>query len=79
MAATFDMTERTLSRHCQRELGMTFMEWRQRLRVVSALPGLQAGQTVERIAQDTGYGSASAFIAMFRQMTGATPDDFRGA
>lgn len=79
MAAAFDTTERTLSRHCQRELGMTFMEWRQRLRVVSALPRLQAGQTVERIAQDTGYGSASAFIAMFRRMTGATPDDFRGA
>lgn len=70
-------TERTLMRRCQRDLGMSLAEWRQRLRVVKAMPLLEAGQTVETIALDLGYGSASAFIAMFKRLAGATPDEFR--
>jgi AraC-like DNA-binding protein len=70
-------TERTLLRRFQRELGMSFTEWRQRLRAVKAMPLLEAGQTVETIALDLGYGSASAFISMFRRLMGVTPDEFR--
>lgn len=70
-------TERTLMRRCQRDLGMSLAEWRQRLRVVKAMPLLESGQTVETIALDLGYGSASAFIAMFKRLVGATPDEFR--
>lgn len=76
-AAVAHTTERTLVRRSQRDLGMTFAEWRQRLRIVRALPRLQAGDKVESIALDLGYGSASAFIAMFRRMMDATPDEFR--
>jgi AraC-like DNA-binding protein len=32
---------------------------------------------VATIALDLGYASASAFIAMFRRMTGVTPDEQR--
>lgn len=77
LASAFHSTERTLSRRCQRDLGMSFAEWRQRLRVVKALPRLEAGDKVEAIALDLGYASASAFIAMFRRMTGQTPDEHR--
>ena len=70
-------TERTLLRRFQRELGMPFGEWRQRLRVVKALAMLEAGRPVEAIALDLGYGSASAFIAMFRRMTGTSPGELR--
>lgn len=70
-------TERTLMRRCQRELGMSLLEWRQRLRVVKAMSLLETGQTVETIALDLGYGSASAFINMFKRLVGATPDEFR--
>lgn len=70
-------TERTLARRCQRDLGMSFAEWRQRLRVVRAIARLETGQTVEHVALDLGYGSASAFITMFRRMVGVTPDEFR--
>jgi AraC-like DNA-binding protein len=76
-AAAFHSTERTVSRRCQRDLGMSFAEWRQRLRVVKALPWLQTGAKVETIALDLGYASASAFIAMFRRMTGVTPEEHR--
>jgi AraC-like DNA-binding protein len=41
------------------------------------MPMLEAGRTVEAIALDLGYGSASAFIAMFRKLMGTTPDEFR--
>lgn len=77
LAREANTTERTLIRRCQRDLGMSFAEWRQRLRVVKAMPLLEAGQTVENIALDLGYGSASAFIAMFRRLMGVTPDEFR--
>lgn len=70
-------TERTLARRCQRDLGMGLADWRQRLRVVRALPLLEQGHKVETIALDLGYGSASAFIAMFRRLMGVTPDEFR--
>lgn len=53
-------------------------DWRQRLRVVKALAMLETGRSVEAIGLDLGYSSASAFIAMFRRMTGTTPDKVRG-
>ncbi|MCP3097967.1 helix-turn-helix transcriptional regulator [Myxococcus sp. K15C18031901] len=70
-------TERTLERRCQQHLGLSFSEWRQRLRVVKALALLEQGRSVESIALDLGYASASSFIAMFRRMTGTTPDKVR--
>ncbi|MNT58854.1 HTH-type transcriptional repressor of iron proteins A [compost metagenome] len=77
LAREANASERTLARRFQRELGMSFSEWRQRLRVVKAMSFLEAGRTVESIAFDLGYGSASAFITMFRRLTGVTPDVFR--
>lgn len=70
-------TERTLIRRCQGELGMTFSEWKQRLRVLKAMPLLEGGETVDAISARLGYGNASAFIAMFKRMTGTTPDEYR--
>lgn len=70
-------TERTLMRRCQRDLGLSLAEWRQRLRVVRAMGLLEAGHTVESMALDLGYGSASAFIAMFKRLVGVPPDEFR--
>ncbi len=72
-------TERTLARRCDNDLGIPFSEWRQRLRVITALKMLEAGRTVESIAIDLGYGSSSAFIAMFRKMVGASPMEFRNS
>ncbi|WP_287814101.1 helix-turn-helix transcriptional regulator [Pseudomonas sp.] len=77
LAKAVNTTERTLVRRCQRDLGMTFAEWRQRLKVVEALAKLEQGHTVEAIGLDLGYSSASAFISMFRRMTGTTPDEYR--
>jgi AraC-like DNA-binding protein len=77
LASAVHTTERTLMRRCQRDLGMSLAEWRQRLRVVKAMPLLEAGGKVESIALDLGYGSSSAFIAMFRRLMHITPDEYR--
>lgn len=39
-AETVHMTKRTLARHCQRELGMSLGEWRQRMRYLQAIDAL---------------------------------------
>ncbi|MCC8372503.1 MULTISPECIES: AraC family transcriptional regulator [Photorhabdus] len=70
-------SERTLSRRCQQELGMSFSEWRQRLRFLHAISLLEQGKTVNEVAFDVGYSSSSAFIAMFQQLAGTTPERFR--
>ena len=76
-AQTGHMTERTLARHCQTELGMSLGEWRQRMRYLRAIDALEAGHTVQRIAYDLGYSSPSAFIAMFQRESGLPPEQFR--
>jgi len=76
-ASRVHMTERTLARQCQRELGMSFGDWRQRLRFLRAIDALEAGHTVQEIAFDLGYSTASAFIAMFQREAGTTPEQYR--
>lgn len=70
-------TERTLARRCTRDLGMTFLEWRQRLRLSRAFAMLADGLAVQVVAQKLGYGTTSAFIAMFQKTIGTTPNVFR--
>lgn len=63
-------------RRCQRDLGMSLSEWRQRLRILRAMPLLASGRSVESVALDLGYSSSSAFITMFRQRMKQTPAEF---
>lgn len=71
------VSERTLARMFIRETGMSFGEWRQRLRFLSALAALEAGDSVKEIAFDMGYSTPSAFIAMFQRHAGCTPQQYR--
>ncbi|WP_088968569.1 helix-turn-helix domain-containing protein [Vogesella sp. LIG4] len=70
-------TERTLARRFQQHLGMSFVQWRSRLRLLQALSWLKLGRTVSDIAAELGYATPSAFIAMFVKQTGITPDRYR--
>jgi len=76
LARSLGMTERTLARRCQKELGITLLEWRQRLRAIKALAMLEDGINVEQIALEFGYASSSAFIAMFKKLMGRPPPEF---
>jgi AraC-like DNA-binding protein len=52
---------------------MTLSQWRQRLRVLLALPRLLAGEPVISVALSLGYDTPSAFIAVFKREMGVTP------
>lgn len=69
-------SSRTLARLFQRETGLTFGEWLQRMRLSVALDRLAQGDSVTRTALDLGYSSTSAFCAMFRRILGTTPSRF---
>lgn len=66
-------SERSLSRHWRELTGVSFHDWRQRAKLVAALAMLEEDYSNDEIARRLGYNSASAFIAMVRQMTGASP------
>jgi AraC-like DNA-binding protein len=76
-AKGYNVTERTLTRMCQRELGMPLGEWRQRLRFLRALSALETSRDIKEIAFDLGYSNPSAFIVMFRKLSGKTPQQYR--
>lgn len=69
------LSERSLARLFIRQTGMSFGDWRQRMRLLLALNALERGERVTRVALDTGYASASAFIAAFRRNFGLTPTE----
>jgi len=64
---------RTLARLFERELGMGFAAWRQRVRLHNATEALATGQPVAAVAERNGYRSASAFTEAFRKVMGVAP------
>jgi AraC-like DNA-binding protein len=67
---------RTLARLFKRETGLSFREWRRRLRLLQAIERLEQGGSVGEIAYDLGYSTPSAFIAMFRRTLGVPPGQY---
>ena len=75
-AQRLGVSEKTLSRLFLQQTGLTFRGWRQRLRMLAALPMLERGDRVTDVAVACGYDSMPAFIAAFRLFTGVTPGEF---
>ena len=72
------MSARSLRRHFLKEVGMTWEEYRQRLRICQALDLLE--QTTRRIgdiAAVIGYENQAAFARTFRSVVGMTPSEYR--
>ncbi len=67
------MSERTLARAVTRQTGMSFGRWRQQLHLMLAVQWLGVGTSVQQVADDLGYESASSFVSMFRKRLGAPP------
>jgi AraC-like DNA-binding protein len=72
-ASRIEVSERTLSRLVLQETGMTFGRWRQQFHIVLALQWLSQGASVQSVATDLGYESASSFIFIFRKALGSSP------
>ena len=67
---------RTLTRLFAEELDTTFAAWRQRMRLAHAAPLVARGMPLAQVAAELGYGSQSAFSAMFKRTFGRTPSAF---
>lgn len=72
-AAAVGLSRRTLMRRLTAETGLGFAHWRQRVRLMAALPMLAAGVAVTTVALDVGFESVSTFIAAFRAYFQITP------
>ncbi|MER6914378.1 AraC family transcriptional regulator [Streptomyces sp. NPDC000594] len=67
---------RTLARLFIAETGLTFGQWRERLRMQAAMPLLASDLPIEAVARRVGYGSASSFVAAFHRIVGLTPRQY---
>ncbi len=78
IAEAVGLTERTLARRFQDELGMPWRDCQRRLRIIRAVEALaDPGRQITQIAMDVGYNASSAFNAAFLDFTGQTPTAFR--
>ena len=75
-AESIHVSPRTLARMFQKELGMTFTEWRMRIRLFYAIEQLHAGKSVTYIALELGYSTPSAFIVAFRKIMDKSPLEY---
>lgn len=72
------MSTRTLSRRFREQVGMTPVQWLTKARVRRAQHLLETtGFTIERIAAEVGFQSASVLREQFKRCTGISPGDHR--
>lgn len=76
-AAQANMSKRTFTRHFREQTGLSFAKWCQLVRVISALEWLGKGKAVTWIAFHLGYSSVSAFIKVFSEYVGQTPNYYK--
>jgi AraC-like DNA-binding protein len=76
LAAFIGASPRTLERLFRRETGLSYREWRSRVRLLAAIDRLDRGDSSTTIAHSLGYKSASAFVAAFRTHFGAPPQSY---
>lgn len=70
------MSERTLARRFEVEVGMSLRSWRRRLRLFKAIELMGGGLGVTQTAMELGYGSTSAFVYAFRTDMGCSPQAY---
>ncbi|MET7571004.1 helix-turn-helix domain-containing protein [Streptomyces sp. NPDC005492] len=80
LATRSGMSERTFSRHFREQTGSTPLQWLLRARVRRAQYLLEnSDHPIERVAQQAGFGSPTAFRERFRRVVGTTPQAYRSA
>ena len=66
-------SKRTIERLFKEETRLSLGKWRQQLRLMRSLELLASGEKISSAALESGYGTSSSFIAMFRKALGTTP------
>lgn len=78
MARVANLSERTMQRRFEQELGLTWSQILTRLRMIRAVELLAENDlSVIQIAAACGFGSLSAFNRAFRAFADTTPSQFR--
>ncbi|OOV92201.1 AraC family transcriptional regulator [Pseudomonas sp. MF4836] len=72
-AKRIGLSERSMSRLLIQQVGMSFGRWRRQLHIILALQRLTRGDSVQSVALELGYESASGFVTMFRKALGKPP------
>lgn len=78
-ARRIGVAERTLNRLLVKETGQSFGRWRQQLHIILAIQRMSRGASVQSVAGELGYESASSFVTMFRKALGASPAKYMAA
>jgi AraC-like DNA-binding protein/mannose-6-phosphate isomerase-like protein (cupin superfamily) len=76
LAAHAGASSRTLARLFESELQMSFVHWRQQVRLARALSQISQGHAIKSVARDAGYATCSAFSSMFHRVLGLTPTHY---
>jgi transcriptional regulator GlxA family with amidase domain len=78
LAAQTNTSIRTLSRRFMEQTGTTPLHWLNHCRIRQAQALLETtDHTVERIAEQTGFGSATTFRDRFKRLVGISPQAYR--
>ncbi|ETX11374.1 AraC family transcriptional regulator [Marinomonas ushuaiensis DSM 15871] len=73
-STTLAISSRTITRIFNKEVGVGFKEWRQKVRLLEAVNLLEQGEmSVTEIALEIGYNSPSAFTYAFKQVFENSP------
>ena len=80
MSFDLKIPERFLSNYFNKELNISFSEWRRNLRIDHVCKLIEKGDaenlTIEAIATNAGFASRSKFIDAFKERKGVTPSAF---
>jgi len=80
LASEFGMSERTLARHVRARTGQSSLALVQSVRLNRARMLLESSRmSVEQVAEQVGYGDATALWRMMRRVTGMTPRQLRSS
>ena len=72
-AKRIGVAERTLNRLLVQDTGLSFGRWRQQLHIIVSIQLMSRGASVQSVASELGYESASSFVTMFRKALGKPP------
>lgn len=69
-------SSRTLNRLFNKNYGMGFSRWKQKLKILKSLDMLNTGAQLSDIAFELGYESTSSFITAFKKQLGCPPKKY---
>jgi AraC-like DNA-binding protein/quercetin dioxygenase-like cupin family protein len=70
------MSIRSFTRHFTEETGLSFTEWRQKVKIYNALKMLTENVPVNDVSFNLGYQNVSTFITMFKGHIGCSPTEY---